>query len=530
MDADRERIYVNINIQYEPKYFFHIASANYDLFQPIVERGGNYQLAVTDIQVDTRRIPLFLAEMSDYQDYQYLRPLATTMRQDKKDTKIKLNYWIRTSSGGEHSEKIYLEKDVIKTMQSTTTDVRAKQFYYLNNDTNLYIYTYQQFIDMVNVALNKAMPEKYKNMSGFAIRNERLVFLVQNEDLFNYLVKLDAYKFRIQFSHSLYQYLGVGFPVTYESNYWEYIFPSHLIYNNAYYALIQNEPALQSWNNCKAIVIYSDNLPVSSETFPTVEIKQDLTHYATNDYNIKHLYKSQVIHKKILYIHYIDYNKIKSLANGITAHNDNVENGIKIDVEKSLPINKIDVSVGWMDGYGNLFPLEIPYGSCCNVRMCFTRRVESNYFDYTRFSTVNGMQPLTFDLEVEPTQNPTYLEYTPSMDPMLKDFNTEVNLDMPPATPEYLPIQNINPIENVLNEEIIDENTLPAFNEPEQMETENEQQEQEEEIIDENANQEEIPEEEQEQEQEDDENKNGFFANIKNGINKIFNLQNSFRN
>lgn len=469
---EHEKIYFNLNIQYEYKYFYSTASARYDLLQPIVDHGGNYQLTVTDIQVDTRLIPLFIAELKDYQSYDTLRTYPTALQKDHADSFIHLNYWIQVSQGLLTLEKVYLKKPVITKMDSTSKN-SDNEYTYNQRDKNLYIYSYQQFLDLVNVALTEALPVKYRTYGncGFVIRNNKLCFLVQNKELFNELRSREYNQLKIHFSHSLFQYLGVGFPVKSDTDSWDYIFPYYGEYDNQYFALIQNESSLQSWNNCKAIVIYSSNLPVEDETFPTTEIKQDLTHYTTNAYNIKHLY-SIGDKKKIIYIHYIDYNQIKSLANGISAHNSNTENGLKVDIERCMPINKIDMNIGWMDVYGNLLNLEIPYGGCCNIRLCFSRKQEITYYDYTKNSVIQNQVEVRPAMEYEPIQGiePTFTQtnWSPSMDTTLTSYEYDgVDPFAQPENETILPfdtmMKNNIPFMNDDDdgEEIIDENTIP---------------------------------------------------------------------
>ena len=53
-------------------------------------------------------------------------------------------------------------------------------------------------------------------------------------------------------------------------------------------------------------------------------------------------------------MHYIDYTRIRTLVNSIVVHNMCIDGGLKIDVEKTLPIDKIDIHLGWFDAYSNL--------------------------------------------------------------------------------------------------------------------------------------------------------------------------------
>lgn len=476
MSNDREKVYINLNLQYEYRYMFSHASANFDLLQPILNHAGNYYLSVTDLQVDTRLIPLFIAELKDYQRYEILRPYPTALERDKSDSQIILNYWVEVTVSEKSYGKVYLKKNVVNLMKAVRKVTTGNNYIHDNSDKNLYIYSYQEFLDMVNVAITEALPDGYRTYGncGFAIRNNKLVFLIQNKDLFNQMRTREYNQLKLNFSHSLFQYLGVGFPITYTYSHeaWRFLFPSVGEFDNQYYALIQNEPSLQSWNSCKAIVIYSNNLPIDDETFPTVQVTEDLTHYITNNYNIRHQYMTGE-KKKVVYTHYVDYNRIKSLSNGICIHCDNIGNGIKINLGKALPVNKIDINIGWIDTYGNLFPLQLPYGGSCNIRLCFSRKLDSTFYDYTKVNNINDNiqviqpEPIYFG---EPQSTYLTTNWSPSMDPQYMLANNYLSEEPEVTSPNIIPIaelregmpMNVEEEEesDALPNEIINENTL----------------------------------------------------------------------
>ena len=140
---------------------------------------------------------------------------------------------------------------------------------------------------------------------------------------------------------------------------------------------------MQSWNGCKAIVCYTKDLPVVDEVFPTTAVQPHLAHYGNSDSVDSHYILGKG-DKKILFVHYIDYSRIRTLSNGIVIHNMCVDDGLKIDLDKTLPIDTFDIHFGWIDSYGNLFPLKLTYGCCCNVRLCFTRKKQHENYDYTK--------------------------------------------------------------------------------------------------------------------------------------------------
>lgn len=390
-DEGKDKVYVNLNIQHDPKKnFFTNASETYKFLRPIIDKGGNYQVSVTDMQVDTRAIPLFMAEFFRRQTYDGYYPPEHSLH-SAMDSRIILDYWVQCMDNLNLGEKVYLKKP-IKVHQKAYTQVLGKGYLFENETKNAEIHTHQEFIDMVNAAIEQALPSRFRNCCacGFLIRNGKLVFLVQNVELYKDLLWPNK-KIRIQFSRSLYPYLGIGFPVTQiNASYWEYNFLLHIQdkLDYKYYSLVQTESTLQSWNSCKAIVCYSLDLPISDEIFPTLSASTELNHYYEYDHPLIQKYGTQEIYKKILYVHYIDYNKVKTLGNGIVIHNACIDSGVKIDVEKALPIEKFDINLAWMDNFGNLFPIKLGYGGCCNVRLCFTRKYKQEHYDYTQASNI----------------------------------------------------------------------------------------------------------------------------------------------
>ena len=69
------------------------------------------------------------------------------------------------------------------------------------------------------------------------------MFVVQDDSFYRRLVRTDGGCYRIYFSNSLYQYLGLGFPTISRGIYWEYDFVPSVIANKTtpfYYTLTQS--------------------------------------------------------------------------------------------------------------------------------------------------------------------------------------------------------------------------------------------------------------------------------------------------
>lgn len=464
LDEGKDKFYININVQHDPTNGFSSeADVRYKFDRPLIDKSGNYQVCVTDMQVDTKNVPLFIAEFQKTQEKDILRD-RDDMLKTLTNRDVKLNYWVMCYANYVNGEKVYLKKPVRLTMSPWLKE-EDKKYQYENNNQNAFIYSHQEFLDMINIALDAALPDDYrgKSICGFIIRNERLMFIVQDYNLYLRLTGQDAKIFKIYFSNSLYQYIGVGFPVINRISYWEYDFVPSVAKQAQvpfYYTLSQTESTLQSWNGCKAIVCYTKDLPIAEEVFPTTVVKPHLSHYGSSVDSVDSHYSLGKGDKKILFVHYIDYNRIKTLSNGIVVHNMCIDDGLKIDLDKTLPIDTFDVHIGWMDSYGNLFPLRLTYGSCCNVRLCFTRKKVVENYDYTKgpgtlpmgyipYSTdyyyYDPQPPEMMQQPVDDTKQSLY--YTPSMDTELQQ---QLLQEQPP--PPQLPVEPLTLFANHLQE------------------------------------------------------------------------------
>lgn len=442
-DDNKDKFYVNLNIQHGSKYTHTEASADFNFLDPILDRGGNFQMTVTDFQIDTRLIPILIAEIRYYQKYPRMTSYVTSHFQDRRDTYYELNYWVRVTRNYSQEDKIYLKRyvhDGSNAYANREEVVDGKKYYiYDNNHRHLYIYSYQEFLDMVNIAIKEAIKNNF-GIDGYAfefvIEDEKIAIKIRSKTLFDLLVSEDiTNRIVLEFSPSLYKYLATGFPVYLYSDAWRLKFSkstpmnSNVIYNvvdgttkktekmvlsDHYetYTISQIHSSLMSWYCCKAIVIYSTDMPIAEEIFPMASVKDELAHYRSFNDSVTHMYTTANLKKKIIYIHYIDYNSVKSLSNGFSGHNECVDSGVKIDLEKTVPMNKFNVSVGWIDNFGNFFPLLLPYNGCCNVRICFTRRCVQEYYDYTDKYNVNYLRTPIINYDYY-TGSPVYNEEEP---------------------------------------------------------------------------------------------------------------------
>lgn len=80
-DEGKDKFYININVQHNPSSGFSSeANARYKFGKPLIGKSGNFQVCVTDMQVDTKAVPLFVAEYVKTREYSSLQNRFESMR------------------------------------------------------------------------------------------------------------------------------------------------------------------------------------------------------------------------------------------------------------------------------------------------------------------------------------------------------------------------------------------------------------------------------------------------------------------
>ena len=77
---------------------------------------------------------------------------------------------------------------------------------------------------------------------------------------------------------------------------------------------------------------------------------------------------------KIIDVYYPLSNTAGDMRTCVIYDNANIEMGNKIDMVSGAPITHFNISIKWVDIYGNLYDLDLAPGRSCNIRFCFTRK------------------------------------------------------------------------------------------------------------------------------------------------------------
>ena len=123
------------------------------------------------------------------------------------------------------------------------------------------------------------------------------------------------------------------------------------------------------WDICNAILITSTSLPVQPEYYPIHSADGDLvhTHESSSDYiNMSSL--------PILAAYYPNAQGAGDMSTSVYYSTDNVDNGDRIALRGSTPINRMEIQIYWADIYNNLYQLHLPENGQASIRLIFIRK------------------------------------------------------------------------------------------------------------------------------------------------------------
>ena len=77
---------------------------------------------------------------------------------------------------------------------------------------------------------------------------------------------------------------------------------------------------------------------------------------------------------KILDVYYPLSSDAGDIRSTVIYDNQDIENGNKIDMIGGMDLENFDITVKWVDIYGNVYDLYLAPGCSVNIRLCFTRK------------------------------------------------------------------------------------------------------------------------------------------------------------
>ena len=126
---------------------------------------------------------------------------------------------------------------------------------------------------------------------------------------------------------------------------------------------------MTSWNICNAILITSTSLPVQPEYYPIHSADGDLVHNHTG--NSEYTNMSSL---SVLAVYYPNAQGPGDMSTSVYYSTDNVDNGDRIALRGSTPINRMEIQIYWADIYNNLYQLHLPENGQASIRLVFMKK------------------------------------------------------------------------------------------------------------------------------------------------------------
>ena len=295
------------------------------------------------------------------------------------------------------------------------TQKGVNKLYINNTSPQCYVYSFSSFLNYVNLAIKRAYDKLTSNQNvKWKEMAHRPFFTVKENDVsfYHYVPQNNATStISVGLNAKLFHYLDIGFPTIYRDGYY-WIDTSYYIYKNSpvgeiasnVYSLAWSSsnttidsvpftcytcnaviPSFMRWGDVKNLLITSDQLSVAGEFIPSFEDDGFLNHTKTSlmieaykdVYGTTQLGDGGVFERaeeKIVEVFYPITSSAGDIRTQVIFNNQDIENGNKIDLVPGGSIQQFDINIKWMDIYGNIHPLYIPYGCNVDIRFVFSRK------------------------------------------------------------------------------------------------------------------------------------------------------------
>lgn len=353
-NGDPDRIYYNIIIANdENKSNLTEASYKNVLNQQIIEDPSKYYLTVLRFQIPTADIPILIPEIEKWPNTDINKTVYT----------VTLTYQIGTTNYKSTKNVIYQSVTPTAYVRPITLQNKNPM---LNPSNYYFIYNYRDFINMVNQSYIEAYNDLNSQVGN--ILTSGPPFITYNGSTYlmtlhagnEYLSSL-ANPIKIFMNYKLFTFFD-GIEVVL----FDYLLDEGLQilinnYNNTNYdgtnyLMSQQYPSLSLWNVFKSIQIVSNLLPIENEIVPVPTIE------GQNTYNTSAVLK--------------DF--LPFYENGPefrTFINYSVDGTYElINLNSNTPIKTIDITVYWLDRYGNKYILTIPYNQILSIKLAFIKK------------------------------------------------------------------------------------------------------------------------------------------------------------
>jgi len=352
--------YYNVIINGNPSVneFYTHAKFNANLSNVIVQNANEYSLIVQKFKIDSESIPLFHVEL--------LQPQQKVLNNSGFITKyiVYLNY-----NGVTYSANLLYNKPYGKPAPIVKTNTDGTVIYE-NRDNMFAIYSYNDFIKMINNAITSICEQANADIPFFEYdpNSEKIKF-------YNPV----SFGGTIYFSRNLHQFIGEGFSTTY---YWnnppginekvfsinvdEFTYNRETINSNDYIVMYQEHKAISSWACINRVLFTSNTLPITREFFPINDTKGILTESGIEAY-------IRMANLPIIASYLINSTNAGDFRTSIIFNTSEIDTSEIIEMPLNKEIQNMNIEVYWSDKFGNIYPLVLAEGKQIDIRLCFVK-------------------------------------------------------------------------------------------------------------------------------------------------------------
>lgn len=352
-----DRKYYNVVISSRDKNITHesVLATNTDNFnQSIVDNPSDYYLSVLRFQIPTSEIPILIPEIESWPNTDINKTIYT----------VTLEYTIGPNTYTSGTINIIFVSTISNGFPRPITaqdpnPMRNPNYYY-------YVYDYRDFLSMINTAFTTAYNTLNAATGGsltssppfFSYNAQTSLFSLHCPDA--YLSSLPA-PIKIYMNYPLFIFFN-SFQVNYNASSInkriEIIVNDYNGINHigGYYIQSQQYPTLANWNCFKSIQIVSAMLPIEKEIVPTP------IYLSQNNYNTNAVIKDFIPFYESGY-------EFRSFIN--YKYDGAYE---LINLNSNMPIYTVDITVFWIDRYGNKYLLTFPYDQVLSIKFVFIKK------------------------------------------------------------------------------------------------------------------------------------------------------------
>lgn len=357
---NNDRIYYNVIIPYNP--INGVSNAIYleELNQAIVQNPSEYYLSIIRFTIPTQYIPILIPDIQPYPNT------------DVNLTTYSVTLTYSTFTSGQIFIEFVSANPYIIPMPISINNKNADRSGYY------YIFSYNSFLLMINTALSNAFTALSTASGGtlpagsavpyfqFDPINSRIslvatiagfdnslmtpINIYVNTALFTFLDGINNIDYGPNALNGKNNHLLV---VNYGNNSYN---PPGVSGTLLYYIITQEYQALPDWNSFKSLILASNSLPIKPEYLPR------RTNFNQGVINTRGILK--------------DFEPLIDLgpeARTVVQYQLNSPYQL-INLNSNTPLTKIDISIYWLDEYGNQYLVQIPPNEVATIKMVFIKK------------------------------------------------------------------------------------------------------------------------------------------------------------